>query len=193
LTELTSRRRPALLLAACLFGVAVAVLKGGDAGLRDSIGNISAPWLLLPYLAGMTGRGWRQGALIGAATCFAALAGFYIAEAFVLDLGDHPVLTDLALTLRAGAYYFIAGALAGPVFGAIGGSQRGGSLPAMALMTGFLLAGEPPAVFAALAAEGVDPSFTGMVVAYPVLWIGEILLGVLAAAALLMRHRSMQA
>src|SRR5947209_16181208 len=117
----TLRRSAAILLAALAFGVAIAVLKGGDAGLRDAIGNISAPWLLLPYLAGTVSRGPIRGALLGAATCLAALAGFYVAEAFVLDLGGHPLLTNLTLTLGAGRYYFAAGVFTGPLFGALGG------------------------------------------------------------------------
>src|SRR5437763_16004251 len=102
------------------FGIMVAVLKGGDAGVRDSIGNISAPWLLLPYFAGTMTRGWSRGAIAGLVSCLAALAGFYAAEAFVLDLGGHPVATNLALTLSSGRIYFAAGMVSGPVFGALG-------------------------------------------------------------------------
>lgn len=193
MTTKVSRRPPVLLLAAFLFGLAVAVVKGSDAGVRDSIGNISAPWLLLPYLAGMTARNWRRGALLGATACFVALAGFYVAEAIVLDLGDHPLLTDLALTLGAGRIYFIAGAIFGPIFGAVGRASRGRRLPVTALVVGFLLVGEPPAVFAALAAYGVNPSYTGMVIAYPGLWIGELVLGIMLAAALLFRHIASEA
>jgi hypothetical protein len=175
-----------IILAALLFGVAVAVLKGTEANLRNSVGNISAPWLLLPFLAGTTSRGPWRGAAMGAAACLTALLGFYVAEAFVLDLGDHPLMTDLTLALGAGRMYFIAGAIFGPLFGALGGTagRRAGS---GALVAGLLLLGEPVAVFAWLAGIGVGPADTGMVVAYPALWMGEMLLGLLLLFAVGLR------
>jgi hypothetical protein len=167
----------AVLAVSVAFGVAVAVLKGGEAGVRDSLGNLSAPWLLLPYFAGLTTRGWWRGALVGLAACMAALLGFYVAEAFVLDLGGHPLLTNLALTVPSGRMYFAAGLVSGPLFGALG-AVPGRIRPIVtAAVVGVTLTGEPLAVFAWLASASMSPADTGMVVAYPVLWIGEMLLG----------------
>src|SRR2546421_12716221 len=112
-------RTLAVIAVSFAFGMVVAVLKGSDMGVRDAIGNISAPWPLLPYFAGTMTRGWVRGAMMGALACLIALVAFYVAEAFVLDLGRHPVLTNLALTLSAGRVYFAAGVVCGPVFGAI--------------------------------------------------------------------------
>jgi hypothetical protein len=39
------------------------------------------------------------GAFCGLAATLVALVGFYFAESFVLDLGPHPWLTDLSLTM----------------------------------------------------------------------------------------------
>jgi hypothetical protein len=175
------RRPVAVVLVAAAFGVAVAVLKGGDAGVRDALGNISAPWLLLPFLAGTLVRGPLRGALIGVTTCLAALTGFYVAEAFVLDLGGHPLLTNLALTLGAGRMYFVAGMLSGPLFGGLGGICTRHRRAMMAVVVGLALAGEPFAVFAWLSREGMAPADTGLVVQYPALWVGEMALGVLLA------------
>lgn len=181
-----SLRRPwAVVLAAVAFGVAIAVLKGGEAGVRDAVGNISAPWLLLPYFAGAMTRGPIRGALIGLATSLAALTGFYVAQAFVLDLGGHPVLTNLALTLGAGRFYFAAGVLTGPLFGAIGGIRTRQHRAVTAGVIALALAGEPFAVFAWLSSEGISPADTGFVVQYPALWLGELTLGFLLPAALL--------
>src|ERR1700756_123410 len=94
-------RRLALIMGlAAVFGIAAAWIKGNDIGLRDAIGNLSAVWLLLPFLAGAPAGSRRvsTGALFGLAATLAALVGFYFAESFVLDLGPHPWLTDLALT-----------------------------------------------------------------------------------------------
>src|SRR5215468_1853500 len=104
----TSTRRMALIIGlAVIFGIAAAWIKGNGAGLRDAIGNISAVWLLLPFAAGAA-TGSRRiivGAISGLVATLAALTGFYVAESFVLDLGQHPWLTDLSLTMGAIRYY----------------------------------------------------------------------------------------
>src|SRR4051812_14716309 len=128
---------------AAAFGVAVAVLKGGDAGVRDAIGNVSAPWLLLPFAAGSLGRGPGRAALIGVAVVLAALAGFYVAQAFVLDLGGHPLRTNLALTLGAGRPYYAAGLVTGALFGALGGLRGRYRRALVAAVVGLALIGEP--------------------------------------------------
>jgi len=53
------RRAVWILSLAVLFGVASAWIKGNSAGPRDAIGNASAPWLLLPFLAGAVWRSRR--------------------------------------------------------------------------------------------------------------------------------------
>jgi hypothetical protein len=183
--KLVLRRSSTVIVAAVAFGIAVAVLKGGDAGIRNSIGNISAPWLLLPYLAGTLGRGAIRGSLIGAATCLAALVGFYVAEAFVLDLGGHPLVTNLTLTLRAGGIYFVAGLVCGPLFGALGGIHTRHWKRVLAAVVGLLLMGEPLAVFVWLSCHGISPGDTSLVVNYPALWIGEVALGFLLSTGVL--------
>jgi hypothetical protein len=82
------------LLLAASFGVAMSVFKGNGAGVRDDIGNLSAPWLLVPFFAAgaLPGRRLLTGALVGMAATCTALAAFYVANAFVLDLGPHGVL-----------------------------------------------------------------------------------------------------
>src|SRR4051812_30919620 len=114
--------RPLWLLAlAVAFGVVMAVIKGQDSGARDAIGNMSAPWVVLPFLAGMTrARPW-QSALAGIAVTLAAFIGFYSAEAAVLDLGPHPWYVDLRLTLGSGHVYETWGIASGALYGVLGG------------------------------------------------------------------------
>jgi hypothetical protein len=181
-----------LLATSLLFGVAVAVVKGGDAGVRDSLGNISAPWLLLPFIAGRTTRRPLAGASVGLLACLTALAGFYVAEAFVLDLGPHSVLTDLELTLPTGRVYVVAGLVCGPMFGALGGVRTPWRRGLDAAVVGLLLAGEPLTVYLYQRAQGMPPSESGMVTAYPSLWAGEVILGVLASALWLRAGRRRQ-
>jgi predicted lysophospholipase L1 biosynthesis ABC-type transport system permease subunit len=46
------RKLGLVLLAGIAFGVLVAVVKGQHTGVRNALGNTSAPWMLAPFLAG---------------------------------------------------------------------------------------------------------------------------------------------
>src|SRR6185312_11587823 len=113
---------------AIAFGVVASVLKGNGSGLRDAAGNVSAPWLILPLVAGAFAapRQWVAGALVGLAATLAALVAFYFANAFVLDLGQHSTLQSIALTMSSvGNVWFQGGLVAGVVFGAAGATLAG--------------------------------------------------------------------
>jgi hypothetical protein len=131
-----------ILFAAVVFGVAMSVLKGNDTGIRDDIGNLSAPWLLLPFFAGAALRGrWLAGAAAGLGATFAALAGFYVANAFVLDLGPHSLANEIRLAFTT--YWFPPGLLSGPLFGMLGAIWRRRGYPALGLAVILLLDAEP--------------------------------------------------
>lgn len=149
-------RITATMLGAILFGVICSVAKGNDAGVRDAAGNLSAPWLILPLLSAayVTCRrslvGARRpllGAVLGVATTMLALIAFYVANAFVLDLGPHSTLRDLALTMGSvGGIWFRYGLVSGAVCGALGawlGGRR--AWVALGLLVAALLTLEPGA------------------------------------------------
>ncbi len=186
----TSRRprpvaRATLILGlAVLFGAAMSWLKGTGPGLRDAIGNASAPWLLVPFLAGASAGTRRPvvAAVVGLAATLAALAGFYVANSVVLDLGPHPWLTDLALTVRGGLYWFERALLSGPVFGALGGWwHRDRSLAAAAVIAAMFVL-EPAAWWLYNLRLGGGAAYP--VPHYPALWLGEIAAGLAGFAAL---------
>jgi hypothetical protein len=140
----TARRFLLILWTAATFGAVMSVLKGNDAGIRDDIGNLSAPWLLLPFFAGaaMQSRE-RAAAVAGLAATIVALLAFYVANAFVLDLGPHSFVTDLRLTIGATGYWVPRGLLTGPVFGALGGLWRRHGYPTLGVGMILLLDAEP--------------------------------------------------
>lgn len=144
--HLGARRVAVAVGAALAFGVGMSVLKGNGSGVRDAIGNLSAPWLILPFIAGAWAGGGRVGraAAVGVAASFAALAGFYFTNSFVLALGPHPWLVDLRLAF-GGGYFFKLGAISGPVFGALGGLWQRRGLTALGVMVAALLIFEPVA------------------------------------------------
>jgi len=162
---------------AVAFGILIALVKGNGGGIRDAVGNISVVWLLLPFLAGAyIGRTAITGALAGLCATLAALTGFYFAESFVLDLGSHPWLTDLSLTMGIVVYYGERALVTGPVFGALGfWWRRRCSRTAAGLLAGaFVL--EPLAwwIYGMHIGGGAAYPVPG----YPPLWLGEIMAGI---------------
>jgi hypothetical protein len=177
-----------LLAAAVLFGALVAVVKGQDAGVRDALGNTSAPWVLLPFLAGARYVRIWQAALVGVATTLAAFLGFYLAEAAVLDLGPHPWTTDLRLTLGSGNVYEKWGIVSGLVYGILGGLWASRRFPAAPVAVGLAFVAEPAVVFCLWKAGiwgGGD-----LLLRYPWMWTAEIAVGIGCIAFGLLNARS---
>src|SRR5438552_11928648 len=82
----------AILAAALAFGVFAAWAKGQDgdgvstlAQLRADLGNVSAPWLLVAFLAGTRSSRLWPGALLGLAATMIGLFGFYLFTSLVVD------------------------------------------------------------------------------------------------------------
>jgi hypothetical protein len=173
------RRRKTLvvLAAAAAGGAALAAVKGQGADIRDAIGNMSAPWLLIAFLAGATSRTWKGGAVAGLASTLAALVGFYAAESVILDLGPHSWAVDLQLTLRAGRYYFAQGILSGPLFGALGGLWASKRSAAAAMVVALAFVFEPLVVWAYQRGTALQGN-RGALTHYPLVWVTEVCLGV---------------
>jgi hypothetical protein len=173
------RKLGLLLLAGIAFGVLVAAVKGQDTGVRDALGNTSAPWVVVPFLAGTRySRVW-QAALVGVATTFAAFFGFYLAEAAILDLGAHPWYTDLKLTLGSGRVYETWGLLSGSIYGALGGMWASRSLVATPIAVGLAFICEPVIVLL-LVRAGIWGG--GGLLDHRWLWITEVIIGLGAMA-----------
>ena len=179
---MTSVRKMVLLLVAgAAFGVLMAILKGQDTGVRDALGNTSAPWIVLPFVAGASFTRLRSAALAGLAVTLASLLGFYIAEAAILDLGPHPWWVDLRLTAGSVNIYERWGIFSGLLYGTLGWLWASRSRAIAAAAVGLAFVAEPLIVFVVRRA-GV---WYGMLLDYPWLWIAEVMLGVIAIAAAL--------
>src|SRR2546429_2476031 len=88
--------------------------------VRADLGNVSTPWLLVPFLAGARSRKAGPGALLGLAATMSALFGFYVLTSLLVDLGNHGIVQDLGRELEANRIYLASGLLSGPLFGALG-------------------------------------------------------------------------
>jgi Family of unknown function (DUF6518) len=179
MTGSSTRRVAEVLAAAALFGVVMSVFKGNGAGTRSDIGNLSAPWLIVPFLAAAAASNGRivRGVVIGVAASLIALAGFYVTNSVVLDLGPHPWLDDLRLAVGGGRYWFRLALLSGPVFGALGALWRRSNSRVIGVLVFALLIGEPLAEWALLHHNVGLFEFSTY---NPAVWIGEAVIGVVA-------------
>jgi hypothetical protein len=173
----------AVLLAAFAFGAAAALLKGQGSGVRSVLGNMSAPWLMVAFLAGTRSRSLRIGGALGLAATAMALSGFYLAFALSADLGDHGFAGDLYLTLSTGnSRYFVAGLVSGPAFGAVGAWWNANRSARASIGVGLLLLGEP-LVIALTRNVGALARLVGDWGSSPGPYIAEFILGLLVLAA----------
>jgi hypothetical protein len=180
------RRVGAVLFVALAFGITLSIVKGNGSGVRDTIGNISAPWLLLPFVAGaLLSRGRSStGAFVGVLATFTALAGFYVTNAFVLDLGPHPLPDDVRLAVEGGQRYFALALLSGPAFGALGGWWQQHRSMALAVMVTSLLIFEP-LVWVSYARTS-PARFDN----HPAVWAAEVVVGLVACVFVAVGLRS---
>jgi Family of unknown function (DUF6518) len=148
---LSTRARIALvLLVAFAFGVVAAVVDGKSGGdgvlaeLRNSLGKLSTPYLVLAFVAGTTYARLGAGALAGLTATASALLGYYLVSAAVVG--------ELAV-FSSNRGYLQGGVVTGLAFGALGawwGQRR--ELSAT-IVAGVLLMAEP-LVLLALGAVG---------------------------------------
>jgi hypothetical protein len=173
------RKLAFLLVGAAAFGVVMAAIKGQDVGVRDALGNLSAPWIVIPFLAGARSPSIWRATLIGVATTLASLLGFYMAEAVILDLGPHPWYIDLKLTAGSVNIYEQWGVFSGALSGALGGLWAARRSVAAAAVVGLAFVVEP-GITLVTSRAGIWGG--GGLLDYPWLWVSEILVGVAAIA-----------
>jgi Family of unknown function (DUF6518) len=153
-----------VLVGAFAFGLFAAWAKGQNTDaltllsrLRADLGNLSTPWLLVPFAAGLVVPHRWGSAVAGFAATMAALVGFYLLTTLVIDLGGHGFVADFRKELLANRYYLEAGIVTGPLFGALGGWWKRSSRLPWLLLVGILLVAEPLVLFGmdALGAVGI--------------------------------------
>jgi hypothetical protein len=152
-------------------------------GWVTTLSVTSAPWLLLPFLAGWaqpSGRGSIAAGLLATAVAF---VGYFALTLSPLEgVSPRDAVAGIAPLVATQAPWLIGGLLTGPLFGLLGFRWRTGKewSSALILVAAFCL--EPVACIATgRAAHLTDP--------LPV-WIGEVAAGALLAALLVsMRPR----
>jgi Family of unknown function (DUF6518) len=146
------------------------------AGWSSDISLLSAPWLVLPFVAGATQRDPRRAALLGLGCTYAALLGYGL---MTLSPVEHAHLTlatvrGFFISERA---VVIGGIVTGPLFGWFGQQWRTRRVIVGALITA-----------AALCLEPFARRVTVNPIQYRDVWLAEVAVGLAFAAAVLV-HR----
>ena len=143
------------------------------AGWSSDVSLLSAPWLVLPFLAGATQRDPRRAALLGLGCTYAALLGYGL---MTLSPVEHAHLTVATIRgfLVSERAVLVGGIVTGPLFGWFGQQWRTRRAIAGALVTAAVLCLEP---------------FARRAVARPIddrsVWLAEVAAGLALAAAVL--------
>jgi Family of unknown function (DUF6518) len=137
---------------------------------------LSAPWILLAFVAGATQRDPKRAALLGLACTYAALLGYGVMTLSPAE-GAHITLASVRGFVYSEREVFIGGLVTGPLFGWIGQQWRSGKMLAGALL-----------VAAALCLEPLARRLSIDRIRYEQVAVAEVAAGLLLAAALLVRH-----
>ena len=135
------------------------------------ISLLSAPWLVLPFVAGATQRDARRGALLGLACTYAALLGYGLMTLSPVE-NAHVTVTTVRGFLVSERSVLLGGIVTGPLFGWFGQQWRTRRKIAGALVTAAALCLEPLARRAT-----IDP------IRYRDVWLAEVAFGLALAAA----------
>jgi hypothetical protein len=138
-----------------------------------TVSGMSAPWLVLPFVAGMTQHRPRRAGAIGLVVTLAALAGYFAMSHSPMEGAPVDRLFDRVLTMMRTGYnplWIASGLVTGPLFGYLGFSWRASrSWVGAALIAG------------ALCLEPLARLTTGMLSGPSGVWIAEVALGILTA------------
>ena len=155
------------------------------------VASLSAPWLLVAFLAGATQRTPRRAALLGLGATFAALVGYFLLTDSPLE-GAHYSLANAHGFFVSNAPVVIGGVVTGPLFGWFGQQWRTRRAIAGALIVGAAFCLEPLARRAAVRPIhmlGSSYAVTNPIGSHPVV-LAEVAVGLALAATVLILRRS---
>jgi hypothetical protein len=155
------------------------------------VASLSAPWLLLAFLAGATQRNPWRAALLGLGSTFAALVGYFLLTDSPLE-GAQYTLANTHGFFVSNAPVILGGIATGPLFGWFGQQWRTRRAIAGALVAAAAFCLEPLARHAAV--RPIHLLGSGYAVTNPIdsrfVIVTEVAVGLALAAAVLVRRRS---
>jgi hypothetical protein len=178
-----------VLMLSAAYGAAAQYLGSVVHTWGPAVASLSAPWLLLAFLAGATQRDPLRGALLGLAATFAALVGYFLLTDSPLE-GAQYTLANTHGFFLSNAPVVIGGIVTGPLFGWFGQKWRTRRAIAGALIAAAAFCLEPLARRAAVRPFHMLGS--GYAVTNPIdshiVVLAEVFAGLALAAAVLARR-----
>lgn len=155
------------------------------------VASLSAPWLLLAFLAGATQRSPRRAAVLGLGSTFAALVGYLLLTDSPLE-GAQYTLANTHSFFVSNAPVVLGGVVTGPLFGWFGQQWRTRRAIAGALLSAAAFCLEP--LLRRAAVSPIHMLGHGYAVTNPIdsrsVVVAEVAAGLAFAAAVLFRHRA---
>jgi hypothetical protein len=108
------------------------------------VSGMSAPWLLLPFLAGAWQGSQRRAALVGLAATWLAVLSYVLMIVSPME-GTHLTPRTFAVSLASQRLWFAGGLICGPLYGWLGYRWRARREPAAALLGAVPILLEPAA------------------------------------------------
>jgi len=178
----------ALVLSAA-YGAGTQFLGARVPGWGPDVAQLSAPWLVIAFLAGATQKTPRRAALLGLGATAAALTGYWLMTDSPIE-GAQYTLANAHGFLVSNAFVVVGGLATGPLFGWFGQQWRTRRALLGALVTAAALCLEPLARHVPV---GVVHAFgNGYAVANPIgsraVVAAEVAVGLLLAAFVLARR-----
>ena len=125
----------------------------GAYGFAVTVSKMSAPWLLVPFLAGAWQGGQRRAALVGLASSWLSVLAYVLMIVSPME-GAHLTPGTFASSLVSQWPWFAGGLVAGPLYGWLGHRWRARRSPAAALLAALPVLFEPVARWLATRASG---------------------------------------
>jgi uncharacterized protein DUF6518 len=178
----------ALLLSAA-YGAGTQFLGARVPGWGPEVAMLSAPWLVIAFLAGCTQKAPRRAALLGLGATAAALAGYWLMTDSPVE-GARYTLANAHGFFVSNVFVVVGGLVTGPLFGWFGQQWRTRRALLGAFVTAAALCLEPLARRVPLGV--VHALGHGYAVANPIgthaIVFVEVAAGLLLGAAVLVRH-----
>jgi hypothetical protein len=138
-----------------------------------TVSGMSAPWLILPFLAGMTQEHRRRAMTVGLVVTMAALAGYFAMSNSPMEGAPLDRFWGRVVTMVSTGYnplWIVAGIATGPLYGFLGHRWR----VARSWISAVL-------VTSALCFEPLARKFAGMLSGPPLVWGAEVAVGTAVA------------
>jgi hypothetical protein len=147
-----------------------------------TLSNLSALWLIVPFLAGWSQRTPRRAAVAGSIALLGAFSGYWLLTLSPLEgVSRAQAVAGLAPLVEGHLPWLLGGAVGAPLFGVLGYRWRVARAFTSAIAVSALLCGEP----LAWTVSGLGSRFSDA----RAVWLAEMVAGACTAAVMVVVRR----